>query len=730
MKRGLKFTPTPNKDKVQLGADIDDFCRRLRINYIFYKDDEEKDEELINEPLVRNKSNWVPKSTKDKYLEETITTLKTHSLECDNNVKHNLTRGEENAIKSIRMDKSIVIKEADKGNAVVVLDRDFYRDKILNMLSDAEYYALTDKKSDQKTRKIISKLLKKHKKELFDEEIDYIENFQFTDSNFYGLPKIHKSKEITTAIETQNSEFIECLKPDDLKFRPIVGGPNSITQRLSEFVDIILKPLCSEVSSFIKDDLEFLDHLPQTVCQNSELVTFDVVSLYSNIPHELGISAIKFWIEKKRHLIESRFTDEFILSAIKIILENNTFYFDGSYYRQQKGTAMGTKMAPTYATLVLGHLEHKLYENLKCEYGEELSNYIQHNWKRFLDDCFIIWNSNTCISLEEFYCKLNNMNENIQFTMERSRDKLPFLDVMILIGDDGRIKTDIYSKPTDTHMYLNFKSCHPKHVKLNIPFNLASRIITITNTGNAQNQRLEELKRHLRKQDYPEEIINFGIQKALEKGPIKTDQRNTNKTVDEIIPFVTTFNPRDFNVFKFMKQIENNLHESEKMNKVLSKKKIINSKRQPKNLKRILTNSRFDFTEVGPSVQRCSDKRCRTCPSLIEGNSITFINGKHFTVRQSISCKTRNVIYSLICKKCKQFYVGETKTELKTRMTVHRQQTNHEDLTIIRANEHFAHCSGGQFHIFPLYKVYGNDFFRKEKEHLFIDILEPSLNDK
>ena len=64
LKRGLKFTPTPNKDKVQLRADIDDFCRRLRINYIFYKDDEEKDEELINEPLVRNKSNWVPNQQK------------------------------------------------------------------------------------------------------------------------------------------------------------------------------------------------------------------------------------------------------------------------------------------------------------------------------------------------------------------------------------------------------------------------------------------------------------------------------------------------------------------------------------------------------------------------------------------------------------------------------------------------------------------------------------------
>jgi hypothetical protein len=42
-------------------------------------------------------------------------------------------------------------------------------------------------------------------------------------------------------------------------------------------------------------------------------------------------------------------------------------------------------------------------------------------------------------------------------------------------------------------------------------------------------------------------------------------------------------------------------------------------------------------------------------------------------------------------------------------MTVHRQQTRHQDLTIIRANEHFHDCSGGHFKIFPLYKVNVNE---------------------
>jgi hypothetical protein len=97
---------------------------------------------------------------------------------------------------------------------------------------------------------------------------------------------------------------------------------------------------------------------------NSELISFDVVSLYTNIPHDLGISAITFWLENKRNIVQDRFSKEFILETGKIILERNVFYFDGKFYRQKRGTAMGTKMAPTYATLVLGYPEHILYERL------------------------------------------------------------------------------------------------------------------------------------------------------------------------------------------------------------------------------------------------------------------------------------------------------------------------------------------------------------------------------
>ena len=46
---------------------------------------------------------------------------------------------------------------------------------------------------------------------------------------------------------------------------------------------------------------------------------------------------------------------------MKIIRENNNIYFNDKFCDKNWGTAMGTKFAPTYATLVLGFLQEKSY---------------------------------------------------------------------------------------------------------------------------------------------------------------------------------------------------------------------------------------------------------------------------------------------------------------------------------------------------------------------------------
>ena len=99
---------------------------------------------------------------------------------------------------------------------------------------------------------------------------------------------------------------------------------------------------------------------------------------------------------------------------------------------------------------------------------------------------------------------------------------------------------------------------------------------------------------------------------------------------------------------------------------------MINSKRQPKNLKRILTSSKFDYISSETKVSKCGDKRCKTCLDLTEGTEISFNNGKRFEVKRNMNCKTEYVVYALTCSKCGEFYVGKTINMLKQRITVHR----------------------------------------------------------
>lgn len=104
-------------------------------------------------------------------------------------------------------------------------------------------------------------------------------------------------------------------------------------------------------------------------------MSFDVVSLYSNIPTELGIKAVSYWsywINKHPEILQDHFRKEFILEELRIILQNNTSAFGKkNHYLQVKGTAMGTKVAPTYVTLTLGYLEEKLLEQILSLWGEE-----------------------------------------------------------------------------------------------------------------------------------------------------------------------------------------------------------------------------------------------------------------------------------------------------------------------------------------------------------------------
>ena len=93
--------------------------------------------------------------------------------------------------------------------------------------------------------------------------------------------------------------------------------------------------------------------LPRNLKYPSKLFCCSIKSLYTNISHEFGITALDLPVTQHLHKIDKRFTKEFILESTYFILVSNNFYFDEILYRQLIGTAMGTDFAPPYAGIAV-----------------------------------------------------------------------------------------------------------------------------------------------------------------------------------------------------------------------------------------------------------------------------------------------------------------------------------------------------------------------------------------
>ena len=169
---------------------------------------------------------------------------------------------------------------------------------IERLLDHSTYTEANDEDPDKRVMEIIKEYADEYTPDVLTEkENEYISEFIPTSSKFYCLPKIHKSKEIEKIMEERPADHLTMLEPPNIPGRPIVGGLNCPTNKLSNLMDLILKPLVVKVKSYVKDSFHFLEMLPRNVDFESTFVTFDVSSLYTNISHDLALEAISYWID-------------------------------------------------------------------------------------------------------------------------------------------------------------------------------------------------------------------------------------------------------------------------------------------------------------------------------------------------------------------------------------------------------------------------------------------------
>ena len=222
---------------------------------------------------------------------------------------------------------------------------------------------------------------------------------------------------------------------------------------LAKFMDSLIKPLVPNKYILNSTD-DFLMKLNNSnISSDDKLVSFDVVSLFINIPLNETINIIADYVFSDENIQKPLMEKHIFVKLLRLACEG-LFFYKNCLYKQIDGVAMGSPLGPTLANFFLAHIEtKKLLDSSMCP---------PKFYSRFVDDCFAVFDSD--ISSLSFLNLLNSQHKNIKFTMESAVQCISFLDVSIKVNNDN-IETWIWRKPTHTGLFLNYNAYCPKKWK-------------------------------------------------------------------------------------------------------------------------------------------------------------------------------------------------------------------------------------------------------------------------
>ena len=126
------------------------------------------------------------------------------------------------------------------------------------------------------------------------------------------------------------------------------------------------------------------------------------------------------------------------------------------------------------------------------------------------------------------------------------------------------------------------------------------------------------------------------------------------------------------------------LNQNSSLKSIMSKTTVIHTRRQPRNLKRMLTSSYFTRQkETYLEVKIWGIKRWGTRPSLKRGKEFTFFaTNKTFRIKPSMSCTSSKLVYIMTCAGCGHNYIAETGDVLRNKVTVSLETCKYELLGV------------------------------------------------
>ena len=334
LSRGLKFIPDRHKvDKLKLLAEWE---RRMRLRKFFYAEGTEpQTKQDKNDPSekfkVPKKSSFTPNKGRDMWLDMYIEMVKTDITNSLQKLgKLNISPGENDAFLSLLHNDDIVIRPADKGSGIVVLDKVKYIQSLQKEMEESDSYDVTDEDQTKKSLREVKKLVNKMYRDgaISQDMKQFLIPRYPKAGSLKGNPKLHKN---------------------NAPMRTIVNGMNTATEKLAELAEYELNEYVITSPSYIRDTTDFINTLKEIdepLPEGTILFCFDVCKLYPSVPKQEGLEACREGLNSRSRSIVP--TEE-VLKMIKVVLDSNNFNLGNKHYIQTNGIAIGSKLGKNFA---------------------------------------------------------------------------------------------------------------------------------------------------------------------------------------------------------------------------------------------------------------------------------------------------------------------------------------------------------------------------------------------
>lgn len=719
LNKGLGFVPATFRPSIRdIDRDVIRFERKLQLHYFFKSKQETKDPHVFKKAFEQN-PDWWPKSLNGQ-ITKFCTKIKCLLYETRRHRGFaNLTPKEIAALKSLSENRQLVIKKCDKGGGIAVMDSSDYVNKIDNMLNDTHIYTRVEIDDAVNVKGLADELINKlgMAEYLSAKQVQYLTRFIPRCPIFYGLPKVHKK---------------------GCPLRPIVSQINGPTCKINEYVDKLLFVAEKCIPFLLQDTTAYLQFIAQhRICApNTLLVTLDVASLYTNIPHDEGAELVCTFYEEtldKWQLFDVGILPvdkELLNELILFILQNCTFEFNHCLFKQNFGTTMGARFSVKFANIYM----HMWFRKYLALYQGPKPDCIA----RLVDDCFFPWHF-PAADLSKLMEFLNTCHPSIKFECQFSQDRVTFLDTVTYI-ENGVIKTTVYTKPTDKKQYLYFSSCHPTHVTRSIPYSQAIRYRRIVEDDDILNVELCTLKQRFINRGYPLTMLNEQIDKARSMDRLHTlryknvteKRANFDKFLKgrTFLPLIVTYHGgfRDGSFRKAFVELWKSFCTSDRDIQTLFEGEFPQLVfKRGRTIGNIVTSTRFKtfFNDVDKEnidiltsllcenaakckfvVSKCDRPRCLCCEHIIISSSFLDSAGRstHF-IDKDYDCCSSNIIYLIKCQRCNVLYVGQTARQLKDRLNNHRSDVRLCKETAIGCHFNEPFHSVADLRIMPIHDV-------------------------